>query len=266
MNFQEVNCKSILSESDLYGIDYSINPYTGCQHACKYCYAVYMKKFTEHEEKWGKFVDAKVNADEVLKKEIKKKKSGSTLISSVTDPYQPIEKECKITRKIIDILQGSDFSVSILTKSDLVLRDLKILKKFSPGKLSVGFTINFLKDRDRKLWETRASSINSRLEALKKLHNEGIPTYVHVGPYLEGIGKLEEIFDKVKDYIYEFQVENLNSKRKEKIRSTIKKEYPNLEERYRSILNGGNEYRKRLKGKVENIRKRSKIPVRLFLD
>ncbi|MFB6075601.1 MAG: radical SAM protein, partial [Candidatus Aenigmatarchaeota archaeon] len=187
MKINKMECKSILSESKLYNIKYSINPYTGCQHGCKYCYAVFMKKYTNHEEPWGNFVDVKINAPDKLKDELIKAEEGPILLSSVTDPYQPIEEKYGITQEILKILSKTGFPVSILTKSDLVLRDLDILKKFSPEKISVGFTINFTDDEDRKNWEPATSTIEDKTKALKKLHSERITTYVHVGPWFDGI-------------------------------------------------------------------------------
>ena len=95
MIVNEIHSKTILSVSKIY--DYVINPYTGCQHACTYCYARFMKRFTGHTEPWGEFVDVKVNAAELLEKEIKRKKRGRVWISGVCDPYQPLEEKLGLT-------------------------------------------------------------------------------------------------------------------------------------------------------------------------
>ncbi len=266
MKIKEVECKSVLSDTKLYGLDYSLNPYTGCGHSCAYCYAVFMKKFTGHEEDWGSFVDVKVNAPEVLDKEVRKKEKGSVLLSSVTDAYQPLEEEYEITREILEILQENGFNVSILTKNDLVLRDMDILKRFDHGSLSIGFTINFLSEGDRKLWEPGASKIDERIEALRRLEEEGIPTYVHVGPWLEGITNLEKILNRVEDYVYDFQVENLNTKRKQVIKRIIRKNYPGLEERYKKIMKNPKKHNRRLEGEIEKLRKNTEVPLQLYID
>ncbi len=266
MIINEVECKSVLSNTKLYGLDYSVNPYTGCGHSCAYCYAVFMKKFSGHEEEWGSFVDVKVNAPEVLREEVQKKESGSVLLSSVTDPYQSLEKEYEITREILQILEENGFNVSILTKNDLVLRDMDILKKFDHGSLSVGFTINFADDEDRKIWEPGTSKIDKRIEALRKLKEEKIPTYVHVGPWMEGITELEEILKKVEGLVYEFQVENLNTRRTEKIMDIIREKYPGLEKKYREITRDTTEHNRRLRKEVREMRKRYDVPVTLYID
>ncbi len=266
MKIKEVECKSVLSDTKLYGLDYSLNPYTGCGHSCAYCYAVFMKKFTGHEEDWGSFVDVKVNAPEVLDKEVRKKEKGSVLLSSVTDAYQPLEEEYEITREILEILQENGFNVSILTKNDLVLRDMDILKRFDHGSLSIGFTINFLSEGDRKLWEPGASKIDERIEALRRLEEEGIPTYVHVGPWLEGITDLEKILERTEDYIYEFQVENLNTKREEIIIKIMQENYPELQGMYEEILKDISGHNRRLEEKVEEVRRKSTVPVKVYVD
>ncbi|MGA7469213.1 MAG: hypothetical protein WBW25_00065 [Halobacteriota archaeon] len=91
MKIQEITAKSVLSKSQVY--DYAVNPYRGCSHACSYCYAAFMKRFTGHREPWGEFVDVKINAPEVLAKEITRKPMGRVWVSGVCDPYQPAEKK-----------------------------------------------------------------------------------------------------------------------------------------------------------------------------
>ena len=125
-----IQCKSVLTRSRLPEVDYCINPYVGCLHGCIYCYARFMKRFTGHTEKWGKFIDVKINAPEVLEKELSRSpEKGTVLLGSVTDAYQPIERKYKITRAILEILLKHHFPISILTKSDLVVRDIDLLKK-----------------------------------------------------------------------------------------------------------------------------------------
>jgi DNA repair photolyase len=177
MLVNEIFCKSILSRSRLYGCDFSINPYRGCEHACIYCYAPYILR---EQREWGSFVDVKVNAPEILVKDMLKAKRGVIYISSVTDPYQPLEKKYELTRKILEILKDTKFFVSIQTKSSLVLRDIDLLKKMD---CEVGFTITSLDENARKVFEPNTSSIEERLKALKELKEAGISTYIFFGPF-----------------------------------------------------------------------------------
>lgn len=197
MTIQEIRVKSILSKSKVF--DYTINPYVGCQHGCFYCYARFIKRFTGHKEKWGEFVDVKINAPEVLIREIKKRKKGTVWISGICDPYQPLEKKYELTKKCLEILKDHKWSVVIQTKSILVLRDIEIFKKFKD--IRVGFSIPTADEEIRKIFEPRAPSVKKRIKALEILHRENIKTYAMIAPVLPGAeGLVRELKGKV-DYV-----------------------------------------------------------------
>jgi len=179
---KEVIAKSILSKSEIPGADYCINPYTGCSHACRYCYASLMKKFTGHTEPWGDFVDIKVNAPQILQRQLKSASKGSVMISSVTDAYQPVEAKYKLTRQCLKVLLPYQFPVFILTKSPLVLRDMDLIKQFDD--IEVGITITTYDEKIRKIFEPKAPTIEARIHALKTLHENNIKTYAFIGPAL----------------------------------------------------------------------------------
>lgn len=143
MKIKEIHAKSILSPSKIY--DYVVNPYVGCQHACSYCYARFMKRFTGHREPWGDFVDVKINAPDLLSKEIKKKRMGTVWVSGVCDPYQPLEARYEITRQCLEILVQNNWPVFVQTRSPLVLRDLDIFKKSK--NIEVGLSITTADDK-----------------------------------------------------------------------------------------------------------------------
>jgi DNA repair photolyase len=197
MIINEVKCKSALSKSSLPGLDYSLNPYRGCQHNCAYCYVPNVLRIKRSE--WGNFVDVKKNIPIILSKELKNKKKGFVGISTVTDPYQPVEKKYKLTRFCLEQLLIHDFPVCIQTKSDLILRDLDIISKFSKAEVMV--SIGTLNDGERKILEPSASSINDRLNALKKCSDEGIRTTVFFGPVYPTI-KVEDM-EKIVDTFVE---------------------------------------------------------------
>lgn len=194
MIVQEIIAKSVLSKSQIY--DYAINPYVGCSHSCRYCYAAFMRRFTGHKEKWGEFVDVKINALELLAKEIKRKQLGRVWVSGVCDPYQAVEKRYELTRKCLEILVENQWSVTIQTKSPLVLRDIEILEKFKD--IEVGFSITTADEKIRKLFEPGASPIKERIHALDVLHSKGIQTFAMIAPILPGAeGLIEELAEKV---------------------------------------------------------------------
>jgi DNA repair photolyase len=197
MIIKEIEAKAILSTSKVH--DYVINPYIGCQHACTYCYARFMKRFTGHKEPWGKFVDVKINAPHLLETEIKRKKRGSVWVSGVCDPYQPLEAKYRLSRRCLEILQEHGWPVIVQTRSPLILRDIDILKQ--ARDFEVGFTVTTTDDRIQKWFEPSAPSIKDRLNALDALHNAGIRTYAMIAPMLPSSEGLPEALKGKVDYI-----------------------------------------------------------------
>lgn len=179
---QEVVVKSILSRSGIPGADYCLNPYTGCSHACRYCYATFMKRYSGHTEPWGSFVDVKMNAAAVLERQARRAARGSVIISSVTDAYQPLEARYRLTRNCLEILLDHQFPVDILTKSPLVMRDMDLIQRFRD--IDVGITITTNEEKMRRIFEPGAPPIESRIRTLRRLHDEGVRTYAFIGPIL----------------------------------------------------------------------------------
>ncbi len=197
MIIKEIRSKTILSASKIY--DYVINPYVGCQHSCSYCYARFIKKFTGHKEPWGEFIDVKINAPELLQKDIRKKKQARVWMSGLCDCYQPSEAKYRLTRECISILAGQGWPVTIQTRSSLVLRDLDIIREASD--FEVGMSITTADDGIRKLFEPSAPPIGDRLNTLDMLHRSGIRTFAMIAPVLPGAEGLAEELKGKADYI-----------------------------------------------------------------
>jgi DNA repair photolyase len=189
--------KTIISKSKVY--DWVINPYVGCQHACTYCYARFMKRFSGHKEPWGEFVDVKINAADLLRLEVTKKKRGKVWVSGVCDPYQPLEAKYALTRKCLEILAQNNWPVIIQTRSPLVLRDIDILKEMPD--LEAGLSITTADDAVRKLFEPDAPPIEDRIKALDELHSAGVKTYAMVAPVLPGADGLAQLLKGKIDYL-----------------------------------------------------------------
>lgn len=210
MIVKEIESKSILTKSKLPESDYCINPYVGCMHGCVYCYARFMKRFTGHTEPWGEFVDVKVNAVQLLNDRLNsmREKEGVAILGSVTDAYQPLERKYGLTRGLLKKLLAANFSISILTKSDLVVRDIDILRQFE--NCTVGLTITTTDDQVRAKLEPKAAQVEKRIEALKQLHENGISTYAFVGPIFPVLTDLRAIFASVHGVVDAMWGETLN--------------------------------------------------------
>ena len=186
MIVRDINVKSILSKSQIY--DYTVNPYVGCQHACTYCYARFMKRFTGHREPWGEFVDVKINAIELLQKAIFKGKPGRVWVSGVCDPYQPVERKYRLTRGCLEVLVGHNWPVTVQTRSPLVVRDIDVIA--GKSGVEVGMSITTADEKFRKMFEPCAPPIIERINALDALHQAGIATFAMIAPMLPGSEQL----------------------------------------------------------------------------
>lgn len=182
MKVKEILAKAILTKTAISSFDYCINPYVGCGHGCQYCYASFMKRFTGHLEPWGEFIDIKVNAPYLLKKQLKRAKHGVVALSTVTDPYQPVEEKYQLTRKCLEALLEAQFSINLLTRSSLCLRDIDLFKQFK--KIEIGLSITTHDEGIKKIFEPHSPSIDARVNALRVLRQEKVRTYVFIGPML----------------------------------------------------------------------------------
>ncbi len=233
---KQIEVRSILSKSNLPVGEYSVNPYVGCTHACKYCYASFMKRFTGHQEPWGTFLDVKYwpeiqNPQKYAGKEL--------FIGSVTDPYHPQEERFQRTRALLMQLQDSGAKISIATKSDLILRDLELIKRFPDA--SVSWSINTLDEHFQRDMDN-AVSIERRLAAMKTFHQAGVRTTCFISPIFPGITDVKTIIRRVQSQCNLIWLENLNLRGgyKTVILNYIQDKYPHLMPLYREIYTNNN--------------------------
>lgn len=263
MKIKEKQVKSVITKSNLPDADFVLNPYVGCQHACIYCYADFMKRFTGHKgEKWGSFVDVKINAPETISQKSIKKDS-VILIGSVTDPYQPLEAKYKITRGCLERLLEFQPKLEILTKSSLVLRDLDLLKQFKD--LRIGVSVGILdEDISRKL-EPYPASPKQRLETLRKLHEEGIRTYLFISPIFPEITDFRELIKLSKNYVDEVLFENLNirANNRKRIFGFLKENKPELIPLYEQVQRDSS-YWNSLEKEISEYCEQTKIPYKIY--
>lgn len=232
---RDVQTKNIMTKSSLPVGGYSVNPYVGCTHGCKYCYASFMKRFTGHTEPWGTFLDVK-HWPEI--KNPRKYRGQRVVIGSVTDGYLPQEEQFRNTRKLLEQLRGSGAEILICTKSDLVMRDLDLLKQL--GKVTVSWSINTLDEAFHQDMD-KAVSIERRLAAMKTVYEAGIRTVCFISPVFPGITDFTAIFHRVKDQCDLVWLENLNLRGgfKQDILDYIQEKHPDLVPLYRSIYQKG---------------------------
>ena len=256
MVIKEIKVNDYLTKSKLPASDYVINPYVGCPHGCKYCYASFMKRFTGHNEEWGDFLDIKICEKKINLEKIKNK---DVFLSSVTDCYNPFEEKYKVTRKILEQLVDADCFLGIATKSNLILRDVDLLKKMKHVRVSM--SINTLNENFRADMDN-ASSIKERLVTLEKLHKQGIYTILFMSPIFPYITEWQEIIEKSKNFVDEYWFENLNLRGAYKfyIMNYIKNKYAKYYKYYCDIyLNGNNSYWESLSKEIDNYCQRNNI-------
>ena len=263
MKISRKKVKSIITKSNLPETDYVINPYIGCQHACIYCYADFMKRFTSHQNDiWGNFVDIKTNAPETIKRI---KPHSTLLIGSVTDPYQPIETTEKITRKCLKQLIPLQPKLEILTKSPLILRDIDLLKQFK--NLRVGISIGILNESYARQLEPCAPSPKSRIDTIKKLHDAGIRTCLFMSPIFPKISKITPLLDQITNIVEEVWFENLNirANNQRNIFNFLQDNRPDLIPTYKSLSSNPTHWKKIRTEIITECNKR-RLKYRLFFN
>lgn len=174
----ETTCKTALSPSRLPGLDYSLNPYRGCSHQCAYCYVPSILRIPKTD--WQNHIQIKTNIPNILSKELKRKKPGTVGISTVTDPYQPLENQYHLTRYCLEQLLKHDFPINIQTKSSNINQDLKLITHFTHPEVMI--SIATTNDHHRQLLEPHSSPLHQRLNTLKLFAETGIKTSVFLGP------------------------------------------------------------------------------------
>ncbi|MDD3589862.1 MAG: radical SAM protein [Thermoguttaceae bacterium] len=245
MLVREIEAADYVSPSKL--SDYVINPYVGCPHACRYCYASFMRRLTNRHELWGEFLDVKRCSKPLGVRRLTGK---SVFMSTVTDCYNPFEAKYKVTRQILEELALIECELTITTKSNLLLRDLDLLTARTqlfrnraalfdaPEELRRGIhvmsSINTLDEDFRKDMD-QASTIEERLNMLETCYEAGIPTSLFMSPIFPYITDFRALVDRAVPFVNTIWFENLNLRQgyKEDILAYVRARYP---EHYRGYL------------------------------
>ena len=246
VKIKKIKVDNIFTKSSFKGYSYVINPYTGCSYACKYCFACFIQQFTNHiTEKWGDFVDIKQWNGHINKN----LESKNILMASITDPYINEEIKYEKTRFILEKLKDTGCNLTICTRSDLILRDLDIIKNM---RARVLIAVNTL-DENLVSKIENTPSIERRLNALQKLHDEGIYTILCISPIFPYITDFKEIINKTSHFVKEYWFENLNLRQpyKNNIMDFIKDNYKDLYDLYADIfIHSDNQYWHNLKEEI----------------
>ena len=242
MDIEDIEAKSIITKSQIADDTYVANPYIGCAHSCIYCYAVFIRRFTNHvNQKWGTFIDIK-HWKPLTERQLLKYNGKWLLVSSTTDPYQKVVEEvAERTRELLLELKDSGINVSILTKSNLVLRDIDVFRSFK-GKVAIGVSINTI-DESIRSEQDRACCISDRIDVLKVFHREGFYTYCFIAPLFPILTDLKKVMNAVKKYVNEIWIDSLNltdSNVKNNVYKYIEKKHPELKELYVDIYTNKN--------------------------
>jgi len=263
MTLRTVAAKKFMNRSSL-NEGFTCNPYVGCQHGCVYCYARYMMSQSGQVISWGKDVLVKKFPDYAIPRNTG---SASLILSTVTDCYQPLELEVLATRKVLEAIQESELKVSVITKSDLVVRDLDLFRQMK--SVTVGFSIA-LDDQLSELIEPGASKPSARIEALKTLKENGISTYVFVAPIIPYLTDVYQIIAKTRDYADYYMFDTLNLKHPQNLRNFlafIRARFPHLYNEYARIyLHHDRTYYQQLKLDLKAYLDAKKIPYQYIYD
>jgi DNA repair photolyase len=264
LKLNAIRVDNLITKSYCEGMLYDIDPYIGCSHGCIYCYARYMKEDTGHNEPWGAFIDVKANAPDLIPENTAKYRRKNILISPVTDPYMLLEKEQQLTRKILKKLIPLKPHIWILTKSELVLRDIDVFKQFD--KCHVGLSFSTQDEKLRKKIEPFASPIAKRYEVLKRMRKEGIGTYAFIGPILPQITDWKKIIEDTNEFtdIYMFENLKIHGDIWGIIKKWLKAKDEKLLEKYKKIYFSENDYWKKVEKEIKNYCNLNNLDYRMF--
>jgi DNA repair photolyase len=264
MRVLEYSGRKILQPCSLDWLNYQIDPYIGCEHHCSYCYTLNQND----TEKTKEIIIFKDIAGQLID-ELTELEPQTIYMGMNTDPYQPSEKIYQQTRKVLELLAHRGFSVCILTKSDLIVRDIDLFKAM-PGS-SAGISIAFQDKGVRKLFETKAPPTKKRINALKKLKQAGIETYTLITPVMPFITDVGLLIQKVVPYsgtiwIYGLRMESQKDRNWQKVNKILESHFPDLVEKYKEIaFLKTHSYWKELWEKLERLKQEQKVNLEIRL-
>lgn len=250
--------RNILHTSTLLDFKYEIGPYYGCEHNCHYCYA-----HDQEETDWTREILIHEDFTEQLETELSGLEPQTIFIGMDTDPYQPVEEKYRHTRETLKLFSNKGFGACILTRSDLVVRDIDLLVKM-PGS-SVGISVAFQDEKTRTLFEASSPSTERRVEALRKVKQAGIETYAMITPVMPLITDIDFQLDMLADcadtiWIYRLSMKSEDVASWKNTENILREHFPELADRFKEItFSSGHQYWTDLKRKLEDIQKKRQL-------
>jgi DNA repair photolyase len=265
LDYSYIECKHAISLTKLPGLRYSINPYIGCEHGCTYCYSPSIFRSRDVSINWGRFVKAKINISDILLHQINKVQPGTIGIGTVTDPYQPLERNLELTRKCIEVISSKSFPASIQTKSSLILRDKDLI---NPDNFDIGVTITTLNKDLARLIQPNAPKPDTLIEVLDEFFTKKVYTWIFLGPIIpeinddyENLYGIIKLAKKTKSTLY-YDKLNLRLWVKERIEDSFIKHKINPKIQLSQVLNRKSGYWLKIKEKIEKICKNLNVDCR----
>jgi len=226
MNVKTCHNRSILNPCTLPGRNYQVDPYIGCEHYCYYCYVL-----NQAETDWRNEIFIHEDIADKLESELAGIEPQTIYMGWQTDPYQPCEAQYRQTRQVLELLVKNGFSASILTKSDLVLRDMDLLQKMDTS--SASFSVAFNDNRTRRLFEAKTMDNEQRIQALHQLKNAGVRTGALLCPVIPYITNAVELIDLLAPctdviWVYGLGMDNRSDKSWLNMKTILNREFPDL--------------------------------------
>lgn len=272
LEFKEVKITRILNPTSIDLGEYVINPFLGCEFSCLYCYVRSNRVISRKNKPWGEFVDIRVNAPELLEKEILAKKPRNILMGSTTECFQPVESKYQITRKLLEVLNKHKINYVILTRSPYIADYIPLLKEGFCQKIY--FTVNKFAPEFKLKLESKSPQFNVRDKAVNELLNQGIPVVPYFSPVLPWISQIKDVFLAFeKAELIEFECLNFRLQNINEIINTIHMVDPSLKAKYENMLNDRNFYvktwqtiKRDIEKQAKDARKRYNIYIHSFGD
>jgi len=256
--------RPILVPCGLESFDHQVDPYIGCEHYCRYCYVL-----DQAETEWTEKILVHADISDQLSGELEGVEPQKIYMGYFSDPYQPCEAEFLQTRTVLELLRERGFSASILTKSDLFVRDKDLLRKMAGSNVSVSVAFN--DDGIRQLFEAGTIDTQRRIDALQELRETGIGTSAlicPVIPYMTDVIPLIDALEPNTDaiWIYGLSVQEKSQRCWSNVQSVLSRHFPDLKENVEAaVLDADHPYWSDLRKKLQDINEKRRLDLRIHL-